>query len=143
MGQINAAVNIPAAPEAVWEAIATPSSYENWLTIHTKWKEAPERYSAGANATEVVTMLGMPNTITWTVETFEENSQLKVTGTGMAGVQTTFEFGVAPDGNGGTTASVRAEFVGAMIVGALGKAVEADGEKNLQNSLAKLGELVA
>jgi uncharacterized protein YndB with AHSA1/START domain len=144
MGQVNAKVTIPAAPEKVWDAICDPGTYEQWLTIHTKWKgEVPERFSAGATADEVVTMLGMANTISWTVQEFEEPSKLTISGTGMAGVTTTFSLGVSSDGNGGSTATIDAKFEGQLVVGALGKAVEKDAQTNLEASLAKLTELVS
>ena len=144
MGKVNAPVDIPAAPEEVWEVICDPRGYKRWLTIHTKWKgEVPERFSAGATADEVVTMLGMANTISWTVDEFEEPSRLRISGIGMAGVTTSFTLGVASDGNGGSTASIEAEFEGQLVVGALGKAVEKDAQTNLEASLAKLTEVLA
>ena len=143
MGQISTTVDIAASPDKVWEAISTPSTYENWLTIHTKWKdEVPATFSEGAKASEVVTMLGMPNTITWTVDESEHGSSMRISGTGMAGVKVSFAFSVAENGDGGSKASVAAEFEGQMIVGALGMAVEKDGLKNLEESLAKLAVLV-
>jgi uncharacterized protein YndB with AHSA1/START domain len=144
MGKVNATVAIPTAPEKVWDVICDPSSYEQWLTIHTKWKgEVPDRFHAGATAEEVVTMLGMANTIAWTVDEFEEPSKLRISGTGMAGVKTSFTLGVASDGNGGSTATIDAEFDGQLVVGALGKAVEKDAQANLEASLGKLTELLA
>jgi carbon monoxide dehydrogenase subunit G len=144
MGKVNATVAIPATPEKVWDVICDPSTYEQWLTIHTKWKgEVPERFSAGAKADEVVTMLGMANTISWMVQEFEEPTKLTISGTGMAGVKTTFTLGVSSDGNGGSRATIDAEFEGQLVVGALGKAVEKDAQGNLDASLAKLTELLA
>jgi uncharacterized protein YndB with AHSA1/START domain len=144
MGQITTTVGIPADPQKVWDALVTPGTYEQWLTIHTKWKgDLPETFTEGATIAEVVTMLGMPNTITWTVQEVDAPSRLTISGTGMAGVKTTFSMAVASDGNGGSTASIDAEFEGAMIVGALGKAVEKDGLANLEQSLAQLAELVS
>jgi carbon monoxide dehydrogenase subunit G len=144
MGQISTTLDISAAPEKVWEVITRPDSYEQWLSIHTKWKDdVPERFSQGTRAAEVVTMLGMANTIIWTVDEFEEPSRLTISGTGMAGVKTTFQFEVASDGNGGSRAAIQAEFVGQMIAGALGKAVEQDAQKNLDESLEKLAALVS
>ena len=104
MGEIAATAQIPAPPERVWDVITTLSTYDQWLTIHTRWKDdVPERYSQGASAAEVVTMLGMPNTITWTVEEFEEPSRFAISGTGMAGVKVRFDFAVESDGNLGST----------------------------------------
>ena len=143
MGQVSSTVEIAAAPERVWATFADPGSYERWLTIHTKWKgDVPETFSEGATVDQVVTMLGMANTISWTVQEFDAPSKLTISGTGMAGVRSTFTLSVTPDGNGGSTASIAAVFEGQMVVGALGKAVAKDAQANLEQSLARLSELV-
>jgi hypothetical protein len=57
MGQITTTAAIAATPEAVWDVISAPHTYEQWMTIHTKWKgDVPERFSEGATAAEVVTI---------------------------------------------------------------------------------------
>ncbi|MPZ01125.1 MAG: SRPBCC family protein [Actinophytocola sp.] len=143
MGSINVSVDLPAAPEDVWAAFADPSTFERWLTIHTKWKgEVPTEWRQGAQVDEVVTMLGMANTITWTVVEYDAPKQLEISGTGMAGVKVRFTLSVEP-ADTGSTATIDAEFTGSMIVGALGKAVEKDAHKNLSESLDNLKELVA
>lgn len=142
MSRITASTTIPARPEAVWSVFADPASYEKWFTIHTKWKDRPDAFSEGAKASEVVTMLGMPNTIEWTVQEYTEPTRLTISGTGMAGVRTTFALSVVSDGNGGSTATIDAEFTGQMITGALGKAVEKDAQNNLDESLANVATLV-
>lgn len=143
MGKINATVTIPASKDKVFDAIVTPATYEAWMTTHTKWKgDVPERITEGASYDEVVTMLGMANTISWTCSSLTD-STLQISGTGMAGVTTTFTMSVADSDDGGTSASIDAEFDGQMIVGALGKAVEKDAQVNLDASLAKLAEYVA
>jgi uncharacterized protein YndB with AHSA1/START domain len=142
MGQITASVELPAAPEKVWREFSNPNNFEKWLTIHTKWKgEVPAEFSKGAQASEVVTMLGMPNTITWTVDEFEAPTKLVISGTGMAGVKVSFALSVEAAGEG-SQATIDAEFKGQMIIGALGKAVEKDGKKNLDESLAKFKALL-
>lgn len=144
MGTVNATVDIPAPHEEVWNVLVSPGTYEQWLTIHTKWKgDVPERFVEGATAAQVVTMLGMANTITWTVEELVDLERLTITGTGMAGVETTFSLAVAPAGDGASQAQIDASFSGQMVVGALGKAVEQDAQKNLDDSLANLANLVA
>lgn len=143
MGKIDATVTIPAPKEQVFDAIVTPASYDHWMTTHTKWKgDVPERFSQGVTYAEVVTMLGMANTITWTVSELTDTS-LTINGTGMAGVTSTFTMSVADAPEGGTTASISAEFEGQMVVGALGKAVEKDAQANLDASLAKLTDYVS
>lgn len=142
MGQISASVHVPAEPGRVWSELSDLNNFEKWLTIHTKWKgEVPTQLSEGTKASEVVTMLGMPNTITWTVEEFDPPNKLSISGTGMAGVKVRFDLSVAAAGDG-STATIDADFTGQMIVGALGKAVEKDGKKNLDESLEQFKALI-
>ncbi|MFD5141943.1 SRPBCC family protein [Streptomyces sp. NPDC058401] len=143
MGQIQHSTELPAAPEKVWAIIADPQTWDRWFTIHGSWlSEPPASLSAGAHLTEKVVMLGMANKIEWTVDAYEEPTTLRLSGTGMAGVKTSFSFGLKPSDTG-SIISIEAEFSGAMIVGALGKAVEKDSGKQLEASLAKLTELAA
>ncbi|GAA4418522.1 SRPBCC family protein [Actinokineospora soli] len=143
MGNVTASVELAASPEEVWAVFADPANFEKWLTIHTKWKgDVPAEFTVGSKVSEVVTMLGMANTIEWTVDEYSAPSRLAISGTGMAGVKVAFQLSVAPTG-AGSTASIAAEFTGQMIVGALGKAVEKDAKKNLDESLANFAKLVA
>ncbi|CRK56512.1 hypothetical protein [Alloactinosynnema sp. L-07] len=142
MGQVTASVELPATPERVWAEFSNPNNFEKWLTIHTKWKsEVPTEFTKGTKVTEVVTMLGMANSIDWTVEEFDAPTKLVISGTGMAGVKTSFTLSVRANDTG-SVATIAAEFTGAMIVGALGKAVEKDSKKQLDDSLAKFAALV-
>ena len=143
MGKVNASVDIAASPERVWAEFANPANFEKWLTIHSKWKgDVPSEFAVGSKVSEVVTMLGMANTIEWTVDEYEAPSRLAISGTGMAGVKVAFRLSVDPT-DSGSTASIDAEFTGQMIVGALGKAVEKDAKKSLDESLANFANLVS
>ncbi|WP_158887842.1 type II toxin-antitoxin system Rv0910 family toxin [Amycolatopsis anabasis] len=142
MGQISASVELPASPEKVWAEFSNPNNFEKWLTIHTKWSgEVPSEFAVGSKVTEVVTLMGMANKIEWTVDKYDAPNSLSISGTGMAGVKVKFDLSVQPS-DAGSTATIDAEFTGQMIVGALGKAVEKDGKKNLDQSLAKFAELL-
>ncbi|RZQ59500.1 SRPBCC family protein [Amycolatopsis suaedae] len=144
MGQVDAVAEIAAPPEKVWAEFSNPNNFENWLTIHSKWKGAvPAEFSKGAQASQVVTMLGMPNTITWTVDEFDAPKRLVISGVGMAGVRCTFTLSVEAGEGGGSTATIVAAFEGQMIVGAMGKAVEKDAKKQLDASLEKFAALVS
>jgi len=143
MGQVTASAELAATQEKVWEEFSNPNNFEKWLTIHTKWKgDVPERFAEGAQVTEVVTMLGMANSIAWTVKEYDAPNRLVISGTGMAGVKTTFALSVEVSASG-ATATIDAEFTGSMIVGALGKAVEKDTKQHLDTSLANFAALVA
>lgn len=144
MGHIEAERHLPAPVAAVWAIIADPSTWGDWFTVHEKWlQEAPATLTAGENLVAKIVMLGMANKIEWTVEGVDAPRQLSMSGTGMAGVKCSFTFTLEPAGDNAARFMLAGDFEGALIKGALGKAVEKDGAKQLDKSLAALAELAA
>jgi hypothetical protein len=82
----------------------------------------------------------MANKINWTVDEFEAPKGPAISGTGLAGVKISFRLGVQP-ADGGSTVSIGAKFTGQMIVGPLGAAVEREGQKAIDQSLANLAAI--
>jgi carbon monoxide dehydrogenase subunit G len=143
MGKIEKTVEFDAAPDKVWAVVSDPSRFGEWLNMHKSWKgDPPTEFTKGSQATAVVSLLNMPNTITWTVEEYDPPTSVKLTGTGMAGVKVAITLGVEPSGTG-SAMSLTAEFEGQMLVGAIGQAVEKAGRQELDESTAKLAALVA
>jgi carbon monoxide dehydrogenase subunit G len=143
MGKIEKTVEFDAAPDKVWAVVSDPSRFGEWLNMHKSWKgDPPTEFAKGTQATAVVSLLNMPNTITWTVDEYDPPKSVKLSGTGMAGVKVAITLGVAPRGSG-SAMSLTAEFEGQMLVGAIGQAVEKAGIQELDESTAKLAELVA
>jgi uncharacterized protein YndB with AHSA1/START domain len=144
MGHIEAERELPAPVDAVWAMIADPSTWADWFTIHEKWlDEPPATLTPGVHLVAKIVMLGMANKIEWTVDSVDAPRQLRMSGTGMAGVKCSFTFNLAPAGDRASRFSLTGDFEGAMIKGALGKAVEKDGAKQLDKTLAQLTELAA
>ena len=144
MGHIEATRELPAPPDAIWETVADLSTWGSWFTIHDRWlEEPPATLTAGTKLTAKIVMLGMANKIEWTVEDVDPPGRVQLTGTGMAGVKCSFTFTLEPSGNNASTFTVTGDFDGALIKGALGKAVEKDGAKQLDQSLDQLGQLAA
>ncbi|RZS43500.1 polyketide cyclase/dehydrase/lipid transport protein [Herbihabitans rhizosphaerae] len=142
MGQISTSVELPAAPDKVFEVAGDPNSFEKWLTLHVKFKsELPAELSTGAKFTEVISMMGMPNTIEWTVDEYEKPKALAISGTGMAGVKVSIRISVEAAGEG-SKLDLSTEFEGAMIVGALGKAIEKQGQAELDKSIEQFKALL-
>lgn len=142
MGKIEKTVEFPAPPEKVWAVASDPARFGEWLTMHTAWKgDVPAEFSAGTQATAIVSLLNMPNTITWTVEAYDPPKSVRLSGAGMAGVTVAIGMEVETSA-AGATMSLIAEFEGQMIVGPIGQAVEKAGVAELDRSLAKLAELV-
>jgi carbon monoxide dehydrogenase subunit G len=143
MGHIEAAKELTASPDAVWATVVDPRTWDKWFTVHEKWMEEPAaELTQGTRLPAKIVMLGMANKIEWNVETVDAPNTLTLSGTGMAGVKAKFTFTVVPDGTG-SKFTVTGDFEGAMIKGALGKAVEKDGRKQLDVSLEQLDALAS
>jgi carbon monoxide dehydrogenase subunit G len=143
MGHIEATKSLAVSPNALWDTISDLSSWDKWFTIHEKWlTEPPAALAPGSTLTAKIVMLGMANKIEWTVENVAAPTTLTLSGTGMAGVKCRFDFTVTPDGDG-SQFSVAGDFEGALIKGALGKAVEKDGARQLDKTLAQLEALAS
>lgn len=143
MGTIVKTVQFEAAPEKVWGVVSDPSRFGEWLGMHKAWKgDVPAEFEQGTEVTAIVSLLNMPNTITWTVDDYVPPKSVRLSGTGMAGVQVAIGLDVAP-ADSGTDMSITAEFEGQMLVGAIGQAVEKAGNQELDESMAKLTELLS
>ncbi len=143
MGHIEATRELTASPEALWETVSDLGNWDKWFTVHEKWlEEPPATLTPGAKLTAKIVMLGMANKIEWTIESVDAPSRLVLSGTGMAGVKAQFTFVIEPAG-GGSKFTVSGDFEGALIKGALGKAVEKDGVKQLDKTLEQLDTLAS
>jgi len=143
MGKIEKTVEFEASPEKVWAVVSDPSRFGEWLGMHKAWKgDVPTEFTQGSQVTAIVSLLNMPNTITWTVDEYDPPKSVRLSGTGMAGVKVAIGLAVAPR-DAGSAMSIVAEFEGQMIVGAIGQAVEKAGNQELEESTARLAELVS
>jgi len=143
MGHVEATKTLTAKPDAVWAVIADPQTWEKWFTVHTGWLEdPPASLSEGGRLVEKIEMLGMANKIEWNIVDYEDGKKLTMSGTGMAGVKVEFSFIVEHAGDG-TQFSVVGDFEGALIKGALGKAVEKGFGTQLDKSVEQLDALAA
>lgn len=143
MGHIEATRELSARPEALWRTVTDLANWDKWFTVHEKWLEGPpDTLTEGATLTAKIVMLGMANKIDWTIESVAAPRTLVLSGTGMAGVKAKFTFTIDPTEKG-SNFTVFGDFEGAMIKGALGKAVEKDGVKQLDKTLDQLDALAS
>jgi carbon monoxide dehydrogenase subunit G len=154
MPEIRRTLTIDVPVDKLWATMSDLESQSKWMTPHTKFKGAVPSgadLKAGAQYTEVISLMGMDNTVEWTVQEADSPEQVaetrrgtfKISGTGMAGVEVTIALSV--DGTGGdrTDVDLDANFVGQMIVGAIGTAVTKTMGDELDKSLENLQKLVA
>ncbi|NNH72004.1 SRPBCC family protein [Nocardia uniformis] len=141
MGHIEANKTLSATPEALWAVVSDPQTWDKWFSIHERWiDEPPATLAPGSKLVAKIMMLGMANKIEWVVESVDAPNKLVLGGTGMAGVKVQFSFDITA-GAEGTNFSVSGDFEGALIKGALGKAVEKDGLTQLDKTLTQLDAL--
>jgi carbon monoxide dehydrogenase subunit G len=128
--------------EKVWEIATDLKRWEEWNTLFTKWKgDVPDSMKQGTQMTAVLTIMGMANTITLTVDEYDPPKVVVMSGTGMAGAKVSLTLGVDAEGDT-TQMKARADFESQMMVGAIGKAIERAAKKELDASLEKLAEIV-
>jgi carbon monoxide dehydrogenase subunit G len=143
VGHIEATRDLSASPEALWGTVSDLANWDKWFTVHEKWlEEPPATLSEGAKLTAKIVMLGMANKIEWTIESVDAPRSLVLSGTGMAGVKAQFTFTIE-SAESGSKFTVFGDFEGALIKGALGKAVEKDGVKQLNTTLDQLDALAS
>jgi uncharacterized protein YndB with AHSA1/START domain len=141
MGNIEATRELAADPEALWAVVSDPRTWDKWFTVHDKWmEEPPATLTEGARLTAKIVMLNMANKIEWTIKSVDAPHRLVLGGTGMAGVKAEFRFTIEPTADG-STFTVSGEFEGALVKGALAKAVEKDGVRQLDKTLEQLDAL--
>jgi carbon monoxide dehydrogenase subunit G len=144
MAEVHVSQDIAASQEDTWAVFSDLSKFSEWLTIHDKfYEEPPTEISVGTTFTEQATIMGMSNKIDWTVEAFDAPKSLTIGGKGLAGAQITFVLSLEATGDSSCTAKIDADFVGTMVVGAIGAAVERAANKEVTASLEKLAGLLA
>lgn len=143
MAEVHVSQDIAASQENTWGVFSDLSRFADWLTIHDKfYGEPPTEIAVGSTFTEQATIMGMSNKIDWTVEAFEAPRSLSIGGKGLAGAQITFVLSLESTGENSCTATIDANFVGTMVVGAIGAAVERAANKEVTASLEKLAALL-
>jgi uncharacterized protein YndB with AHSA1/START domain len=143
MGHIELTRELNARPDALWALISDPSTWDKWFTVHDKWMaEPPAVLTEGAQLSAKIVMLNMANKIVWTVISVDAPRGLVLGGTGMAGVRAEFRFKIEPVGETANF-TVTGDFEGALVKGALAKAVEKDGMRQLDKTFAQLDALAS
>ncbi|MET9492443.1 SRPBCC family protein [Nocardia sp. NPDC006630] len=144
MAHVNVSKQLAAGQQTVWAALTSPLRYEEWLTLHTKWKEEPPaEVTEGSRMTEVLTIMGMANTITWNTDSYDAPNSMSISGTGMAGAKLTLTMSVAAQDDSTSVATIEADFVSQMMVGAIGGAIERATTSELVASLENFSTLLA
>ncbi|MGU3500344.1 type II toxin-antitoxin system Rv0910 family toxin [Mycobacterium sp. C31M] len=129
------------APDALWTVLADPRTWSDWLTVHQRWVAQPRaQFVPGARMTAETLMLGVSNTVEWTVESAIAPGTLVLIGAGEAGMRTRLTFWVSATEEG-SKLTVTSEIAGDLLNDTITGAIEQDGADQLERSIALLEDL--
>lgn len=135
---------LPAPPERVWSVATLPARFEEWLSLHVRWPdEIPTGMAEGSKFRQVISLLGLPVPMTWTVAESTEPAALQLSGEAIAGVRVSIRFDIATAGDGvGSTLTVTADLSGALVTGSLQSTVQKFADTQLETSISRLSALM-
>jgi hypothetical protein len=144
MVTIRREAELPALPERVWSVATLPARFEEWLSLHVRWPdEIPTALVEGAKFRQVVSLLGLPVPMTWTVSESTEPTALELSGEAIAGVRVMIRFDIASSVTGaGSALGVTAELSGALVTGSLQSTVQKFADTQLEASISRLSALM-
>jgi carbon monoxide dehydrogenase subunit G len=141
MPTVTQSVEIPAAPERVWEVATDLSRYGEWNVTHTDFPDGVPAADEGATFKERITVMGMPGEASWTVTDRSDPTRTVWDGEGPMGIKLGSKLQVEPGGDG-TRVTIEVSFDGGPLSGPMGEAVAKSAEKGALESLEKLKGLV-
>jgi carbon monoxide dehydrogenase subunit G len=141
MAVLENSIQIPAAQDKVWAAIADLDVYGEWMTLHVDFPDGtPDEMKEGETFKEKVKIMGMPGDVTWTVADYQDGARIELAGEGPMGTKLTAVFTIEGSGEN-TNVSYASEFGGAALAPLAGT-LEKEAAKAGQESLEKLHEVV-
>lgn len=143
MASIETSKTIDASQAHVWDVVADPRKFEKWNTLHTRWEgDAPTELAMGSVVTEVVSIMKIPNTVTFTAVAFEPPHHVTLEGKGTGGMKVSLTFSVKREDDNKAVASIKVEVAGALLFGPMGKRIEKSLVAELDASLGNIAQMV-
>ena len=144
--KVETTIDLPAAPEEVFEVVMDPLCLEDWVTAHDSVDEVPDGPLAeGSTFRQKLKVAGVSFGVTWTVTELDEPRLAIWEGKGPAGSKAKCRYELEADGEG-TRFHYFNEFElpGGRLAAAAGKAIgEERGRAEAEKSLANLRDLLA
>jgi hypothetical protein len=141
MPGIHRSVDLPAAPEAVWNRLTDFGTYGEWNVTHVGFTDPPAELTEGSTYKEQLKIMGMPGEVAWKVAASSAPTHLALDGAGPMGTFMKFDYKLEA-ADGGTRLSIDSEF-GGDALGPMAAALEAESAKALDQSIEKLKGLLA
>jgi hypothetical protein len=142
MPEVHLREEFAAPPSVVWAIVSDLSRYPDWNLLHTRWVEPPPVVvETGATMVEVVTVKGMPDTITFTATEVEEPRLVRLTGQGTMGSTVVLELIIEPRGDSGSTVELNLSVTSSLLFGPVGRLIERAFRVKLVESIERLESL--
>lgn len=97
MTAVEASIELPAAPDAVWPVVLDPHRLHEWVTIHrslTSADDGPPR--TGFRMDQQLAIRGVPVAVSWILEECEAPHIARWKGSGPAGARARIEYRLEP-----------------------------------------------
>jgi uncharacterized protein YndB with AHSA1/START domain len=143
MRTVEASATYSASPEQVWDVMADPGRWDEWLIIHKSWKTAvPARVTQAVTATAAARVMNMPITVDWTFDKVDAPKMIEMGGSTRAGVKLALVITLADAGTS-TRVDLTVSIDGGMIDTPMGGVFRKSLTGALDKSLRNVAELLA
>ncbi len=136
-------IDLPASPDQVYEILMDPARLGDWVTIHERFEDAPDRLAQGSNMTQKLKVAGQRFTVRWTVTQAERPSKVTWEGTGPGGTSARVVYDL-DERDGGTRFAYLNEYElpGGAAGRIAGRAISAAAGREVERSLERLKKLL-
>jgi carbon monoxide dehydrogenase subunit G len=136
-------IELPAAPEEVYEVLMDPDRLGDWVTIHAGLGDAPDRLEQGSKLTQQLKVAGQRFTVRWTVTEDDRPSRVTWEGKGPARTSARVIYGLEQrDGITRFSYLNEYELPGGAAGRIAGRAVSAAAGREVERSLERLRKLL-
>ncbi|OBJ60344.1 SRPBCC family protein [Mycobacterium sp. 1423905.2] len=136
MAAVDLKLDVPMAPQEMWDHVSDLSTLGDWLVMHEGWRsELPDEITEGTEIVGVARSKGLRNRVTWRVTKWDPPHEVAMSGAGKGGAKYAVTLTVRPT-NDGSNLGLRLELGGRPLFGPVGaaaaRAVKGDVQKSLQ-----------
>ena len=145
MSEVETSIDIAATPEEVWAMAMDPERLADWVTIHRRLGDVPERLKRGSTFEQTLNLRGAHLHVIWTVVDVDPPRRATWEGRGPAHSRASIVYELRPAGEGRTIFDYTNEFrppggalgavAGRVLVGGLS-------QREAQRSLQRLKQII-
>jgi carbon monoxide dehydrogenase subunit G len=141
--KVERAIDLAAPREQVHALLMDPSRLGEWVTIHERFEEAPDRLEQGSRMTQTLKVAGQRFSVHWTVTEDDRPARVTWEGTGPARTSARVVYDLEEEGDGTRFSYLNEyELPGGAAGRVAGRAVSAAAGREVERSLERLKGLL-